>query len=391
MKGMRRGIELVKRVIDNQALGLLPLLTFMILDNFLSYLVSFLIGVVICFICVLVFQVLIKNHVYWFMLLPSTGTLVLYGGFLSLRLDPILFIYTPLITEILLVVCLAIVGFTRASVLKHVRNSNRSKAQKTLLRMKLNEFYFVSELVQNVFTLHLFVILLYSFFGDTFQTNAPENFLYRYMGATLGVLVIIYEQIRLTWMRGSLQKEMWLPVLDEKGKIVGRIARSVSRSLVKKYFHPVVRIAVIYGDMLYLVKRGSLDYVFPNALDYPFHQYVRWGHSVEGTVKDTIGKLGEDKSIKPRFLIRYTYEDERVKHLVSLYTICVRTEEQLEKCKRPTGKLWTAKQIEDNLGTGVFSGYFEKEFPYLQTTVLLAQRIYREHGGPKPSDSAALS
>lgn len=391
MKGMARGIELVKRVVDNQALGLLPLLTFMILDNFLSYLVSFLIGIAICFICVFVFQVLIKNRVYWFMLLPSTGTLVLYGGFLCLRLDPILFIYTPLITEILLVVCLAIVGFTRRSVLKYVRNSNRPKAQKTLLRLTLNEFYFVSELVQNLFTLHLFVILLYSFFSDTLQTNVGEDFLYRYMGATLGGLVIVYEQIRLTWMQGSLQKEMWLPVLDEKGKVIGRIARSVSRSLAKKYFHPVVRIAVIYGDMLYLVKRGSLDYVFPNALDYPFRQYVRWGHSVESTVKETLGKLGEDKSVKPRFLIRYTYEDERVKHLVSLYTICLRTEEQLEKCKRPTGKLWTTKQIEDNLGTGVFSGYFEKEFPYLQTTVLLAQRIYHQHGRSESPDPAALS
>lgn len=168
---------------------------------------------------------------------------------------------------------------------------------------------------------------------------------------------------------------MWLPILDEKGKVIGRIARSVSRSLPKKYYHPIVRIAVIYEDMLYLVKRGSLDYVFPNALDYPFHSYVLLGHSLENTVREVLGKLSDDKSIRPRFLIRYTYEDDRVKHLVSLYTVCLRTEEQLEKCKRPTGKLWTTKQIGDNLGSGVFSGYFEKEFPYLESTVLLAQRI----------------
>lgn len=375
MKGMGRGIELVKRIIDNQALGLLPLLIFMILDNFLSYLVSFLIGIAICFICILAFQLLIKNRVYWFMLLPSAGTLILYGGFLSLRLDPLLFIYTPLITEILLVVCLTIVGFTRTSVFKYIRDSNKPKVRKILLRTTLNEFYFLSELVQNLFTLHLFAILLYSFFSDTFQMVEGEEFLYRYMGAALGGAVIVYEQIRLTWMRGSLKKEMWLPILDEKGKVIGRIARSVSRSLPKKYYHPIVRIAVIYEDMLYLVKRGSLDYVFPNALDYPFHSYVLLGHSLENTVREVLGKLSDDKSIRPRFLIRYTYEDDRVKHLVSLYTVCLRTEEQLEKCKRPTGKLWTTKQIGDNLGSGVFSGYFEKEFPYLESTVLLAQRI----------------
>lgn len=384
MKGMGRGIELVKRIIDNQALGLLPLLIFMILDNFLSYLVSFLIGIAICFICILVFQVLSKNHVYWFMLLPSTGTLILYGGFLSLRLDPVLFIYTPLITEILLVVCLTIVGFTRRSVFKYIRDSEKPKARKTLLRTTLNEFYFVSELVQNLFTLHLFAILMYSFFSDSLQTGGGEEFLYRYMGAALGGAVILYEQIRLTWMQGSLKKEMWLPILDEKGKVVGRIARSVSRSLPKKYYHPIVRIAVIYEDMLYLVKRGGLDYVFPNALDYPFHSYVLLGHTLEATVREALGKLGDDKSIMPRFLIRYTYEDDRVKHLVSLYTVCLRTEDQLEKCKRPTGKLWTTKQIEDNLGTDIFSGYFEKEFPYLESTVLLAQRICG-HGRSGPA------
>lgn len=63
-------------------------------------------------------------------------------------------------------------------------------------------------------------------------------------------------------MQGSLRKEMWLPVLNDGGKVIGCIARSVSRSLPKKYYHPVVRVAVIYQGMLYLVNRGrSLLYL----------------------------------------------------------------------------------------------------------------------------------
>lgn len=34
-------------------------------------------------------------------------------------------------------------------------------------------------------------------------------------------------------MQGSLRKEMWLPVLNDGGKVIGCIARSVSRSLPK--------------------------------------------------------------------------------------------------------------------------------------------------------------
>ena len=118
---------------------------------------------------------------------------------------------------------------------------------------------------------------------------------------------------------------------------------------------------------------GLAEFVSPDTMDYPFHNYVLFRHSIDSTVKETLGSLAQDKSIAPRFLIRYTFENEKVKHLVSLYVICLRTEEQLNQCKRRSGKLWTAKQIEENLSSGVFSEYFEKEFAYLQNTILFAE------------------
>ena len=297
----------VKKGLDNQAIGLLPLLLFMFLDNYFSYLL------------------------------------------------------------------LAIVGFTRRTVIQRIRDSKRPSFKRTLLRTTLNEFYFLAQLVQNLYTLHLFIILLYSILPETMQNMRTERFLYRELGLVIGVLVIVYEQIRLSLMQGSLKKEMWLPVLNDNGKVIGCIARSVSRSLPKKYYHPIVRIAVVYNGMLYLVRRSKDEFVSPDTMDYPFHNYVLFRHSIDSTVKETLGSLAQDKSIAPRFLIRYTFENEKVKHLVSLYVICLRTEEQLNQCKRRSGKLWTAKQIEENLSSGVFSEYFEKEFAYLQNTILFAE------------------
>ena len=346
----------VKKGLDNQAIGLLPLLLFMFLDNYFSYLLSFIIGVTFCFVCIFLFQVLSKDKVYQFMLLPSAGTLVLYSVFLCLKLEPVLFIYSPLITEVLLVVALAIVGFTRRTVIQRIRDSKRPSFKRTLLRTTLNEFYFLAQLVP-----------------ETMQNMRTERFLYRELGLVIGVLVIVYEQIRLSLMQGSLKKEMWIPVLNDNGKVIGCIARSVSRSLPKKYYHPIVRIAVVYNGMLYLVRRSKDEFISPDTMDYPFHNYVLFRHSIDSTVKETLGSLAQDKSIAPRFLIRYTFENEKVKHLVSLYVICLRTEEQLNQCKRRSGKLWTAKQIEENLSSGVFSEYFEKEFAYLQNTILFAE------------------
>ena len=165
----------VKKGLDNQAVGLLPLLLFMFLDNYFSYLLSFIIGVTFCFVCIFLYQVLSKDKVYQFLLLPSAITLVLYSVFLCLKLEPVLFIYSPLITEVLLVVVLAFIGFSRRSVLKKIRTSKHPTYKRTLMRTTLNEFYFIAQLVQNLYTLHLFVILVYSILPDTMQNVHAER------------------------------------------------------------------------------------------------------------------------------------------------------------------------------------------------------------------------
>ena len=84
----------VKRSLDNQAIGLVPLLLFMFLDNYFSYLLSFIIGVTFCFVCIFLFQILSKDKVYQFLLLPAATTLVLYSIFLCLRLEPVLYLFS---------------------------------------------------------------------------------------------------------------------------------------------------------------------------------------------------------------------------------------------------------------------------------------------------------
>ena len=137
--------------------------------------------------------------------------MILYSVFLCLRLEPVLFIYSPLITEILLVVVLAFMGFARRLLLKRIRNSDYPAYKRTLMRTTLNEFFFVAMLVQNLYTLHLFVILVYSILPETMQDVRIERFLYRELGILIGVFLILYEQVRISMVQGSLRKEMWLP------------------------------------------------------------------------------------------------------------------------------------------------------------------------------------
>ena len=363
----------VKRNLDNQVIGLLPLILFMFLDNYFSYLFSFFIAIAFCMFCLFLYWRLQEKNVFQFMFLPTILTFVLYACFFFFRLRTTLFGHSPLIIEVLLVVSLALFSFSKRIVLHYIRHSDNPTYKRMYVRATLNEFFFLAQLAQSIYTLHLFAILIYGILPTEMHHNpAAERLLYREMPWVLGISLLIYEQIRVFWMSGSLEKEMWLPVLNDEGKVVGCIARSVSRALPKKYYHPVIRIAVLYQGMIYLVKRSSEDFVSPNTLDHPLHGYMLFRHSHADTLRTMLGALADDPHIEPHCLIRYTFETHRVKHLVFLYTIRLESPEQLAFVEHSGGKLWTAKQIKENIGKRVFSGYFEQEYPYLQNTALLA-------------------
>ncbi|MDR3141092.1 MAG: hypothetical protein LBU37_05135 [Tannerellaceae bacterium] len=359
-----------KRIFNNQAIGLAPLLFAMVFDNYVSYTVSFTVGISLCLLGFAFLHLFKKENIYQFFLIPATVTLILYSVFLFLNLQPVLYNFSILIAEILLVVVLAFFGFFKRSLLANIRNSKSSARKRTLLHTTVNEAYFIAQITQNVYTLHLFILLMYIHFPESVRSTGAEHFLYRPLPAIIGVFIIIYGQIRTQMMYNGLQKEVWLPVLNEQGHIVGSMAHSISRLSSKKYYHPVIRIAVMYNGMLYLRKRNKDEYVSPGLLDYPLHRYVKYRQNIESALCETLGALHNDESVKPRFMIRYTFENNAAKHLVHLYAICIRTEEQLAHFAE--GKWWTPKQIEDNIGTGIFCEHFEKEFPYLRSTVLLA-------------------
>ena len=44
------------------------------------------------------------------------------------------------------------------------------------MRTTLNEFFFVAQLIQNLYTLHLFIILVYSILPETMQSVRMERF-----------------------------------------------------------------------------------------------------------------------------------------------------------------------------------------------------------------------
>lgn len=368
----------IRKSWENQALGILPLLLFLLLDNYIPYLQAYTVSAIFCVLSMFVFHILRKDKIYSFMLLPSFLTLILYAFFLIfMRVEEVLAVYTPLITEILLIIVLTVVKIVKKPLLHRVRDAQHPAYEKTHNLTMLNEFFFIAQLFRNLYILHLLGIAFYNILPEEMKDIRFNRFLYRDMGLIIGVAVIVYEQIRLLMVRGRLKKEMWLPVLNDKGSVIGCIAYSVSRLLPKKYYHPIVRIALVHKGMLYLAKRNEYAYVSASMVDYPFYRYVLFRQSIEAAAQEAVEGLKTlVGKIQPRLLIRYTFENERVKHQVSLFVICIQDEQVIEQYKQvQDGKLWSIQQIEENLGKGIFSVYFEREFSYLKNTILLAENL----------------
>ncbi|MDR3193860.1 MAG: hypothetical protein LBT76_01035 [Tannerella sp.] len=363
-----------KQGLTSQSAGLLPLLLLMLLSGFYPQRLSFVVTVLICAMNMTLYYHLSKHKVYLFMLLPATATLVLYSVFFYSGLEPVLHHYTPLIAEWLLVAVLSVLSTFRRGIVRRVRKFGHPVTKYAQFRAAVAEYFYMAQLVQNLYTLHFFVLLFYIIFFEDNRNIWIDRFLYHQAPFVVGLLVMIYEQVRLHMVKQRLQQEKWLPVLNSEGKVIGRIAYSVSINSSAKYCHPVVRVAVVYRDMLYLTARAADSPVSPGALDYPFLGYVLFKRTLEQTIKELAGRIMPWNLLNLRFLIRYLFQDEKVSSLVSLYVTTLNTEEEFVKyIKSSSGKLWTRKQIEENLGKGVFSNYFEKEYPYLQNTVLLAE------------------
>ena len=361
-----------KRILNNQAIGISPLLLSMILDLYVSQMLSFIIGLLLTLFLLGVFYLFVKKNIYQFLLLPVLATYICYSVFLFFDIAAALDVYSPLISEVLLVSILGFAGFFKRSLLFRVRDLRRP--HQVLFRITLSEAFFVAEILQTLYTLYLFVLLLYTHLPEaSFREAGFVRIFYHYAGAIIGILVIFYEEIRLCLMHRKLRNETWLPVLNNKGRVVGKVPYREGKKPQKKHCHPVVRIAVVYKGMLYLSKRESEAIVSPDLLDHPFRRHVLFHHSIEGTVQDSIGRLREDATCKPHCMIRYTFKNDKVNQLVYLYAISLHTEEQLQRLAG--GKLWTSNQIMANIGSNIFSEYFCKEFSYLQNTVLLAGTV----------------
>jgi hypothetical protein len=273
------------------------------------------------------------------------------------------------IVEIIFVILLIITRLSRGKIVTRV-----AKGHNLMLKNCLTESFRVAFQTQYGLSLHLLLVLAFHLLGNAGVLFVDSTVMIVVCQVIL-LVIMIMEAARLYILDKKLFREEWLPVVTEKGDVTGKVAKSITKVLKNKFMHPVVRVALIYKGWIYLQVRDHDRLLNPGKLDYPFEKYMQFNDKVEQTLRESIRRKCGSSDIPLRFLLKYTFENEITKRLVFLYVSDIEDEKIFNSLRLEGGKLWPVSQIEDNMGTGIFSECFELEYEYLKNTVLLAYQF----------------
>ena len=160
--------------------------------------------------------------------------------------------------------------------------------------------------------------------------------------------------------------EEWFPLVDEAGNIIGRATRRECHNGSKR-LHPVVHLHIYNkeGDLL-LQKRSQTKDIQPGKWDTAVGGHVDYGESIEEALRREAREELGIKSFEAELMARYVFESDIEKELVHTYRTIYEGPFTLNKEELDDARFWRIDEIESQLGKGIFTPNFEREYNRLK-------------------------
>lgn len=297
-----------------------------------------------------------KEKEYNWLTLGTTHLFCLPGIFQLLGPEQEIAFFKTGITEAVFCLFLGIFAFSRidlsstlpAEIRKNVRiSAGQQKEMSNILRLL---FYLLC-----FHTLLVFYALLYA--PTSLADFIAGPLLYGLLGLFfLGLL------LRRQILRRRYRKEEWLPVVDEKGTIIGKAPRSLCHS-GEALLHPVVHLHILNSRKeIFLQKRSQQKELLPGMWDSSVGGHVGLHEKIEEALKrETFEELGITE-FEADFLGSYIWESPREKELVFSF-ICTRHNSiHIDRREVEEGRFWTIAEIETALSENCLTPNFIHEY-----------------------------
>lgn len=374
-----RAYMLRKRYINsilNPVIGFFPFMLYAILHAVMDKEQSaLLLSLASCIVGELIFNIFLKTRILGISFIIC-GLAILLTTFIWM-IGQNYIIYT----NFYIIICeIFIVFFCKSiSICKKYITFYTLKKKNLKQRPFLNRVYFAISIIQPIFIIHLLCALScrFLFYPDNQFYDTINLIIYSIFPAFNVVFtLIIYESVRIKAFEPRFKKEEWLPIVSDKGEVTGKIAKSVSINMKNRYMHPVVRVALICKQQIYLQKREHDDSFNPDKFDYPFEKFVLFNHQINIAVNNSIAQVMncDPQDFEFSFLLKYVFNNENTKRLIFLFVLEIDSEDLLPNNHKLNGKFWSIKQIEDSFSDNIFCDCFELEYEYVKNKVLLKDR-----------------
>lgn len=262
----------------------------------------------------------------------------------------------PAIVETAMGALLAFFAFSQADMtsglpVSYRKNFHLTPDQQQILKNKIKILF----ILVCIHTLFSYIALLT--FPENIASFISGPLLYLLIGLFF-IMIFIQNRVRLR----AVRKEEWLPVVDEKGKIIGKAPRSVCHS-GSKLLHPVVHLHITNErHEFFLQKRSMKKDLLPGYWDTAVGGHIGLNEPVEQALKrETFEELGIT-DFEVRFLGKYVWESTRERELVFSF-LCTRYDRiSIDNDEVDEGHFWSKHEIEAALNANRLTPNFIHEY-----------------------------
>ncbi|MDD3038981.1 hypothetical protein [Bacteroides sp.] len=203
--------------------------------------------------------------------------------------------------------------------------------------------------------------------------------LYKILPPSIFIISILFNQIAIRYFNHLMSHTEYVPIVNIKGDVIGKSLAIEAINYKNTYINPVIRIAVSSHGMLFLCDRPMTAILDKGKTDIPLECYLRFGESLSNGVSRLISNVfpHTKESIKPQFNIIYHFENKVTNRLIYLFIVDIKDDSILCSPHFKNSKLWSFKQIEENLNKDFFSSCFEDEYEHLKDVICIREK-YKE-------------
>lgn len=159
------------------------------------------------------------------------------------------------------------------------------------------------------------------------------------------------------------------PLVDEQGQVIGSAMRSAVHGN-PELLHPVVHCLVTdrQGRLLLQLRSRDKD-IQPGKWDTSVGGHVGYGETIEAAVhRELLEEIGLDARLTPlQFLYRYLMRNEIESELVHTYRCHSDGPFERQESEIDELRFWSLSEIDEALGSGVFTPNFEDEYRRLRS------------------------